>query len=65
MFIIWPVTLIIIFYKANDIGSEKLLRFICLLTIILWVAFIIYFFFSLRVEDFFYDTLKTMVPKAG
>jgi len=65
MFIIWPVTLIIIFYKANDIGSEKLLRFICVLTIVLWVAFIIYFFFSVRVENFFYETLKEMVPKSG
>ena len=65
MFIIWPVVLIIIFYKANDIGSEKLLRFICLLTIILWVAFIIYFFFSLKVENFFYETLKEMIPTSG
>ena len=65
MFIIWPTILIIIFYKANDIGSEKLLRFICVLTIILWIAFIIYFFFSLRVENFFYETLKKMIPKSG
>jgi hypothetical protein len=64
MLIIWPVTLIIIFYKANDIGSEKLLRFICLLTIISWIAFIIYSFFSPGIENFFYDTLKNMVPKA-
>jgi len=64
MFIIWPVTLIIIFYKANDIGSEKLLRFICLLTIGLWIAFIIYFFFSSGVENFFYGTLKEMIPKS-
>jgi hypothetical protein len=65
MFIIWPAILIIIFYKANDIGSEKLLRFICLLTIILWIAFIIYFFFSSGVENFFYETLKKTIPKAG
>jgi hypothetical protein len=65
MLIIWPATLIIIFYKANDIGSEKLLRFICMLTIILWIAFIIYSFFSPGIENFFYDTLKKMIPKAG
>jgi len=29
MFIIWPLALMIIFYKANDIGAEKLLRFLC------------------------------------
>ena len=65
MLVIWPVTLIIIFYNANDIGSERLLRFICLLTIILWIAFIIYSFFSSGIENFFYDTLKNMIPKAG
>ena len=64
MFIIWPVALIIIFYKANDIGSEKLLRFICVLTIVLWIAFIIYFFFSSGVENFFYGTMKEMIPKS-
>ena len=63
MFIIWPIILIVIFYKANDIGSEKLLRFICVLTIVLWVAFIIYSFFSSGVENFFYGTLKNMIPK--
>ena len=65
MFIIWPVALIIIFYKASDMGSEKLLKFICLLTIVLWIAFIIYFFFSSGVESFFYKTLKEMIPGSG
>lgn len=65
MFIIWPLALIIIFYKANDIGAEKLLRFLCLLTIILWIVFIIYFFFSSGIEKFFYENLKHMIPKAG
>jgi len=64
IFIIWPVILTIIFYKANDMGSEKLLRFICVLTIVLWIVFIIYFFFSSGVENFFYGTLNTMVPKS-
>lgn len=64
MFIIWPLALIIIFYKANDIGAEKLLRFLCLLTIALWIVFIIYFFFSKGIEKFFYETLKQMIPKA-
>ena len=65
MLIIWPVALIIIFYKANDMGAEKLLRFLCLLTIILWIIFIIYFFFSTGIEKFFYQNLKNMIPKAG
>lgn len=65
MFIIWPIALFVIFYKANDTGSEKLLRFICLLTIVLWIVFIIYFFFSTGIEKFFYENLKKMIPKAG
>jgi len=65
MLIIWPVVLIIIFYKANDIGAEKLLRFLCLVTIILWIVFIFYFFFNTGIEKFFYQNLKKMIPKAG
>ena len=65
LLVIWPVILIIIFYKASDIGSEKLLRFICLLTIVLWIAFIIYYFFSSGIENFFYETLKKMIPRSG
>ena len=63
--VIWPVALIIIFYKASDTGAEKLLKFLCLATIILWIVFIIYFFFSAGIEKFFYQNLKKMIPKAG
>jgi hypothetical protein len=65
LLIIWPTILIIIFYKASDVGSEKLLKFMCLLTIILWVAFIIYSFFNSGIENFFYETLKKMIPGLG
>jgi hypothetical protein len=65
MLIIWPLVLVIIFFKANDMGAEKLLRFVCLLTLVLWIVFIIYFFFSTGVEKFFYENLKKMIPKAG
>ena len=65
LFIIWPVVLILIFYKANDMGAEKLLKFICILTLILWIIFIIYFFFSEGIVKFFYEILKKMIPHAG
>mgnify|MGYP001768794765 CR=1 FL=1 len=64
LFIIWPATLIRIFYKADDIGAEKLLKFLCLLTLVLWVLFIIYFFFSSGIDSFFYENLRKMVPHA-
>lgn len=65
MFLIWPAALVIIFYKADDIGAERLLKFLCLLTLVLWLLFIIYFFFSAGIDRFFYDNLRKMVPRAG
>lgn len=64
LFIIWPLAIIIIFYKANDMGAEKLLKFLCILTLLLWIAFIIYFFFNEGIYTFFYEYLKKMVPGA-
>jgi hypothetical protein len=64
MFIIWPVSIVIIFYKANDMGAEKLLKFLCILTLLLWIIFIIYFFFNEGIYTFFYESLKKMVPGA-
>ena len=64
MFIIWPVSIVIIFYKANDMGAEKLLKFLCILTLLLWIIFIIYFFFNEGIYTFFYEFLKKMVPGA-
>ena len=64
LFIIWPAALIRIFYKADDMGAEKLLRFLCLLTLVLWILFIIYFFFSAGIDNFFYENLRKMVPNA-
>jgi len=65
MFIIWPAALVIIFYKADDIGAERLLKFLCMLTLVLWLLFIIYLFFSAGIDRFFYEHLRKMVPHAG
>ena len=62
LFFLWPLTLGVIFIKADDIGSDKLLRFMCVLTLVLWVLFVIYFYFSSGIETFFYKNLKQMVP---
>jgi hypothetical protein len=64
LFFIWPLALIIIFYKADAIGAEKLLRFLCVLTLVLWVVFILYFFFSHGIDDFLIRNFKEMVPGA-
>jgi hypothetical protein len=64
LFFIWPLALIIIFYKADAIGAEKLIRFLCVLTLVLWVVFILYFFFSRGIDDFLIKNMKEMVPGA-
>ena len=64
LFLLWPVVLVLVFYKADDIGAEKLLRFMCVLTLVLWVVFVIYFYFSSGIDRFFYQNLKKMVPHA-
>lgn len=64
LFFIWPLSLVIIFYKADAIGAEKLLKFLCVLTLLLWIVFIIYFFFSKGIDEFMLKNLKEMVPYA-
>jgi hypothetical protein len=64
LFFIWPLSLVIIFYKADDLGAERLLKTLCLCTMILWVLFIVYFLFSKGVDDFFFEQLRKMIPNA-
>lgn len=65
LFFLWPLALVLVFYKVDDIGAEKLLKFMCILTLLLWIIFIIYFYFSSGIDRFFYENLKKMIPYAG
>lgn len=64
MFFLWPVALFTVFVKADDIGSEKLLRFMFILSIFLWICFLLYFNFDASIDNFFYETLRDMIPGA-
>ncbi len=64
LFFLWPLALIIIFFKANDMGAEKLLKFMCIITLVLWVIFLIYVYFSKGIDEFLFKKLKDMVPGA-
>ncbi len=64
MFFFWPLVLVLIFYKADDIGAEKLLKFLCILTLILWIIFVIYFYFSSGIDKYLYENLKKIIPDA-
>lgn len=64
LFFIWPLALVLIFYKSDAIGAEKLLKFLCVLTLVLWIIFIVYFFFSKGIDEFMIKNFKEMVPGA-
>ena len=64
LFLFWPVTLVVIFYKSDDIGAERLLKFMILLTLVLWLMFVAYFYFDSGISRFFNETLKKMIPYA-
>lgn len=63
-FLFWPMTLIIIFYKADDIAAENLLKFICIFTLILSAVIWAYIFFHEGVDRFIYEKLINVVPFA-
>lgn len=62
LFFLWPLSLIIIFYKADDMGAEKLLKFMCILTLILWIIYVIYVFYNKGINEFFNKNLRQMFP---
>ena len=64
LFLLWPVTLIVIFYKSNDMGSERLLKFMCILTIVIWIILLVYVYHTKGINEFLFDKLKDMVPYA-
>ncbi|MFC1670581.1 hypothetical protein ACFL20_09320 [Spirochaetota bacterium] len=61
---LWPLSCILIFFKSDAIGSERLLKFMCIFTLILWIIFVVYMYFNTGIDKFFYDNLKEMVPGA-
>ena len=65
LFFLWPLSLVLIFYKADDMGSEKLLKFMCILTLILWIIFVVYVYYNKGIDEFLYKKLKEMIPHAN
>lgn len=61
-FIFWPITLIRAFYKSDEIGAEKLVRFMCILTPIVWLAIAIYVFNNKGIDEFFFRRLVESIP---
>lgn len=64
LFFLWPLVLIVIFYKSSDLGAEKLLKFMCILTLVLWIVFVVYVFYQKGIDEFLFENLKKMLPDA-
>ncbi|MCX7678078.1 MAG: hypothetical protein N2316_02550 [Spirochaetes bacterium] len=64
LLLFWPIALVVIFYKADEVAAERLLKFMCILTIVLWIIFILYAYFSRGIDSFLFEKLKKMVPGA-
>lgn len=63
-FIFWPVSLIIIFYRSDDISAERLLKFMCVFTLILCMVIFGYVYFNEGVDRFIYEKLVNVIPFA-
>jgi len=58
----WPLALIMIFFKIDEMGAENLLKFMCILSLALWIIFIIYYHLHAGIDKFFFETLKNLLP---
>ena len=65
LFYLWPLSLIIIFYKSDSTRAMRLLKFMCVLTLILWILFIFYGYINNKELNQFIDkNIRQMFPKA-
>jgi hypothetical protein len=62
LFFLWPVVLVVVFYKADDIGAERLLKFMCVFTVVVWIVLVAYAFYDKKIDTFLYDKLKSSIP---
>ncbi len=64
LFFFWPLALLIVFYKADEMGAERLLKLMCLVTLVLWVIFVSYVYYDKGIDKFLYENLREMIPDA-
>jgi hypothetical protein len=62
LFFFWPLALIIVFFKVDEMGAESLLKFMCILSLVLWIIFIAYYYLHTDIDKFFFETLKNLLP---
>ncbi|MDA3899470.1 MAG: hypothetical protein PF637_03010 [Spirochaetes bacterium] len=62
MFIFWPLSLIIIFYKYDDFAAERLLKFMVFFTIAFWIGIAIYSYNKKGIDDILYNKVIELFP---
>jgi hypothetical protein len=62
LFVFWPVSLVFVFYKKDEIGAEKLLKFMSVFTLILVAATLTLVLYDKGVDKFLHDKVHKMVP---
>ena len=62
LFFFWPLALIIIFFKVDEMGAENLLKFMCILSLVLWIIFGIYYYLHTDIDKFLFENFKNMLP---
>jgi hypothetical protein len=63
LFFLWPFALIIIFYKADTIKALRLLKFMCILTLVIWIIFVIIGYYEKGLFESIIKNLHQMFPK--
>jgi hypothetical protein len=63
LFFLWPLSLIIIFYKSDDLGAQRLLKFMCIVTLVIWIIYVIYAYYDKGLNEFIDKNLKQIFPK--
>lgn len=62
LFLLWPVLLFVIFYKSDDIGAETLLKLLCFITVIIWIAFVAFTLYDKKIDPFLLDKIRPYIP---
>jgi len=58
----WPIVLIVAFYKADDMGAERLIKYMCIFSIVVWIIFIVFYYFDTGINSFIYENIKELLP---
>lgn len=64
LFLFWPILLVVIFYKSDDFGAERLLKFVVIFSLLLWFFMIAYVYYYKGINSFMFDKLREMIPYA-